>query len=145
MRKARLLVVLLVLVILGSLLMPASVLGDGPEVAPSSMGGTWTVSSHWVNPEVIGDWTLNVRMLTENFGLVDSGLHTGFLLTNGQKVLWTLDRPWFAVYFGDVFRDTASGQMVNRDGNYGTWSATRATSLEGLGASGVLGAALGVE
>ena len=136
MRRGRLLQLFLLVALLCTLMLPVSALAKGPEDAPSSMEGTWTVSVHWANPEVIGDYSLQVRMLTANFGLVDAGGYAGFLFTDGQRVLWTAGRPWIAAYFGTVSGSSGSGWMINTSENYGTWTAVQASAGTELSAPG---------
>jgi hypothetical protein len=128
MGRGRLSAALLTLVLLATLLLPAAALADGPDAVVSSMQGTWNVSVHWYNPEGTGTFGMNVTMLTPNFGRIDTGDHTGILITNGQVALWTIDQPWVALYFGAVSNTSGSGKMINRYENYGTWSASKVSS-----------------
>ena len=153
MKRSRLLVISLILATLCVFLVPGSALGDeGGTPLPQSveprqvrMGGTWIVDVHWYNPEIIGEYDLYVRMITPSLGVIStSGEHTGILLTDGTRVLWTIDRPWFALYFGTLSGSTASGRMINREGNYGDWSAVKVAASEELSLPSRPGVALGV-
>jgi len=130
MTKDQLSRVLLVLVLLCILLIPMGVLGAGPEPTQSPVEGRWELHVHWYRPEVIGTAYMHVDMVTPWLGTVSSDGQPGFLLTNEQRVLWTfhhgsLKDPWYALYFGTLSLPTASGRMINRQWNYGDWTATK--------------------
>ena len=144
MRRRRWSLSLLALAVLLILMLPDAALADGSTTAVSSMQGSWNVYVNWVNPEIIGSYTMNVTMLTSFFGKISTRDHVGYLITNGKVTLWTIDRPWVALYVGAVSSSSGSGKMINTTGNHGTWTASKVTSaVQPLGTGASVGAVTG--
>ena len=145
--RRRLLLTSVVVIVLVLLSAPWGVLADrGDSVAssPVDLTGTWYVSLHWTNPEIITTWIMTVHMFTSNVGLISNEYGDyGILLTNGDKTLWTVGIPWIVTYVGTVW--PMGGVMFNRDGNYGDWTAVKISASQPHSASGGAGATLGVQ
>jgi hypothetical protein len=130
MKRSRLWLASLILAILCTLLVPLSVAGEDPAAAPRQLEGIWQIDVHWYDPESTGTYGMNVTMHTPYLGSIDTGTHTGWLLTNGERVLWTVDQPWVAIYIGTVSTGSMAGSMFNKEGRHGTWTGVQTVASE---------------